>query len=228
MPKQRVWEIDIIRVIALVLMIAFHLAYDLREFAGFNIDYNSSFWFYLGKTSALMFIFVSGLSCGFSRNPLKRGVKIFTAGMLITLITYFWLGKTYVRFGILHFLGATMIFYPLLRVLSNGVLLGISLLIVALSTLTTNLREGSGLFLPLGIRYEGFTTIDYYPLFPYLAVSILGMIIYKKFYGDKKTVLRSNYNFKHIKVISEKSLPIYLIHQPVLVGLIDLFKWLHT
>ena len=56
-----------------MLMVLFHLVYDLKEFAGVNIDYQAPLWFLIGKISALLFIFISGLSSGFSRSPCKAG-----------------------------------------------------------------------------------------------------------------------------------------------------------
>ncbi|KJR44143.1 hypothetical protein UF75_5475 [Desulfosporosinus sp. I2] len=102
-PNQRHGEIELFRAVAIVLMVLFHLVYDLKEFAGLDLNYQDPLWFLVGKTSALLFIFISGLSSGFSRSPVRRGFKVLLFGMGITVATYVVMKEQYVRFGILHF-----------------------------------------------------------------------------------------------------------------------------
>ena len=44
-----------------------------------------------GKASALTFIFLAGISSGFSKNTVRRGIKVLVFAMTITLITYIFL-----------------------------------------------------------------------------------------------------------------------------------------
>jgi len=66
-------EIDLLRTVAMILMVVFHLVYDLNEFAGLDVNYWSGFWYWVGRAAAWTFIFLSGISSGFSRNTIKRG-----------------------------------------------------------------------------------------------------------------------------------------------------------
>jgi Predicted membrane protein len=223
--EKRCGEIDILRAVAIVLMVVFHLVYDLKEFAGVDIDYQAPLWFFIGKASVLLFMFISGISSGFSSSPAKRGVKVLLCGMGVTVATYLVMKDEYVRFGILHFLGVTMILSPIFLRLPKwvlGSLAGFSLLLglwFKEQVLTT------GLFLPFGLMYAGFRTIDYYPLFPYLAVTLTGIITYKTFYAQS-SIRNIPFSFefklksKLIQWVSRKSLGIYLVHQPILLLII--------
>lgn len=216
---QRHGEIDVLRAAAIVLMVIFHLVYDLREFAGVNIDYQAPLWFAIGKTSALLFIFVSGLSSGFSRFPVRRGVKVLFFGMVITVVTFLFMKEEYIRFGILHFLGVTMVLSPFLSKLSSRTLWGLAACSALLGFWFADQAVGTSFLIPFGLIYEGFSSLDYYPLFPYLAVTLLGILAYRYFYAHrvKPSLFSFLLNFRLIKWLSRNSLGIYLIHQPIIL-----------
>ena len=223
--SQRYGEIDVLRAVAIVLMVIFHLVYDLKEFAGVSIDYQSPFWFIEGKTSALLFIFISGLSSGFSRYPFRRGLKVLFYGMGITVVTYLFMKDEYVRFGILHFLGVSMILSPLLFRLPSWTLWGLAGSSTVLGFWFKEQVLKTGLLLPFGLMYDGFGSMDYYPLFPYLAVTLLGILTYRHFYAQRTEPLVSfQLNSKLIKWLSRNSLGIYLVHQPLLLLIIFIIK----
>jgi len=223
--NRRYGEIDVLRAMAIVLMVLFHLVYDLKEFAGLNIDYQAPFWFLIGKTSALLFIFISGLASGFSSSPAKRGLIVLFFGMVITIVTYLFMKEEYVRFGILHFLGVTMILSPFLFKLSSRMLWGLVGSFALLGFWFKGQVIETSLFLPFGLMYDGFSSLDYYPLFPYLAMTILGILAYRGFYAQRKEPLFSlRLNFKLTKWLSQNSLGIYLIHQPIILLIIFTVK----
>ena len=219
--KLRYGEIDVLRAIAIVLMVLFHLVYDLKEFAGVNIDYHSPLWFFIGKTSALLFIFISGISSGFSRSPVRRGLKVLFYGMGITVVTYLFMKDEYVRFGILHFLGVAMILSPLLLRLSSWTLWGLTGFSAVLGFWFKKQVLQTSLLLPFGLMYNGFGSIDYYPLFPYLAVTLLGILAYRYFYAQRtEPLFPFRLNSRLIKWVSRNSLGIYLIHQLIFLLII--------
>lgn len=218
---QRYEEIDVLRALAIGLMVLFHLVYDLKEFAGVNIDYQAPLWFVIGKTSALLFMFISGLASGFSRSSVRRGLKVLFWGMVVTAVTYLFMKEEYVRFGILHFLGVTMILSPLIFRLSSRMLWGLVVSFALIGFWFNGQVVGTSLFLPFGLMYDGFSSIDYYPLFPYFAVTILGILAYRRFYAQRrKSVFSFRLNSELTKWLSRNSLGIYLIHQPVILLII--------
>ena len=124
----------------------------------------------------------------------------------------------YIRFGILHFLGVAMILSPLLLTLPSWTLWGLAGSSAVLGFWFKEQVLTTSLLLPFGLMYNGFSSIDYYPLFPYLAVTFLGILAYRYFYAQRTEPLFSfQLNSKLIKWLSRNSLGIYLIHQPLIL-----------
>jgi uncharacterized membrane protein len=226
--QKRIWEIDLLRAMAIILMVIYHTVYDLNNFANIDIDYNSPFWYWEGKTAALIFILLSGISCGLSRrNTFVTGLKVFGLGMIVTVATYFFLGEYYVRFGILHFLGVCMMLYPMLKRVDNSMLLAIAVVNAILAMPIDNFIVDTPLLLPLGIKHSGFVSADYYPLSPYLSVFILGILAYKNYYYKKQSIFHKaklNLENKVVSQISKHSLLIYMVHQPIIISIISIIK----
>ena len=223
--KIRYGEIDVLRAVAIVLMVIFHLVYDLKEFTLVRIDDQSPLWFSIGKASALLFMFISGLSSGFSRSPVSRGLKVLLCGMGITAVTYLFMKDEYVRFGILHFLGVSMILYPLLAKMPSWSLWGFAGSSVVLGFWFKEQVLKTSLLLPFGLMYNGFGSIDYYPLFPYLAVTLLGILAYRYFYAQQmQRIFSFELKSKQIKWLSRNSLGIYIVHQPLILLIIFIFN----
>lgn len=218
-------EIDVLRATAIVLMVLFHLIYDLKEFAGININYQDPVWFLVGKTSALLFIFISGLASGFSRSPVRRGFKVLLYGMGITVVTYLVMKDMYVRFGILHFLGVTMILSTFLYSLSSRMLWGLAGSSALLGFWFKGQVLETSLFIPFGLIYKEFGSMDYYPIFPYVAVTLLGILAYRHLYAQRvEPLFRYRLNCKPILWLSRNSLVIYLLHQPIILLIIFSIK----
>jgi uncharacterized membrane protein len=205
-------------------MVTFHIAYDLNEYAGININCVSGFWYWVGKTSALTFIFLAGISSGFSKNTIRRGIKVLAYAMVITIFTYVFFKEQYVRFGILHLLGMGMVFFPLLNRMNSVYLIMSSIIIAVITIPLKNSTVSTCLLLPLGAMYKGFDTLDYYPLIPYLSVFITGIVAYKLYYYKKRSLFKFKLENNYISMISKNSLAIYMIHQPVIVMIIFLLK----
>lgn len=217
MHNNRIWEIDLLRSFAIILMIVFHIDYDLNEFAGIDIKYESLSWYLVGKVSVFLFIFLSGISSGFSRNSIRRGMKVFLAGMLITAATYITFKDEYVRFGVLHFLGICMIAFPILKKINSWILIPVSFISLFLGYYFSHITLNTFLLVPLGIVYGSFKTIDYVPIFPYISVYIFGILCYRLIYREKRSLFSFDFDLKFLRSISKNSLLIYLIHQPIII-----------
>jgi uncharacterized membrane protein len=227
MKPRRIFEIDLLRVLAIILMVIFHFVYDLSEFGRLDINYTAPLWYIIGKTAALTFIFVSGISSGLSRNSVKGGLKVFSWGMLLTFITYLFDKSEYIRFGILHFLGISMILFPILNKMKKWQLVLLSVLIIFMGSFAAQTVVGTFLLLPLGFMYRNFSTLDYYPLLPYLSIFIIGVLAYKIFYYKENSFFHDRYNSKTVNYLSKNSLKIYLLHQPIIIGIIFLIQFLN-
>jgi uncharacterized membrane protein len=123
----RLWEVDMLRGFAIVLMVIYHFIWDLNYFGLLQANLFSGAWPWFPRFIATLFTFTLGLSLTLSytretrqlgRPPsfskyLGRGGKVFGLGLVITVVTYFFIGSGYVIFGILHMLGLSIIVaYP--------------------------------------------------------------------------------------------------------------------
>lgn len=200
-------------------MILYHFVYDLDFFTSAPVRVDLWYWFIEGKASALLFIFLAGVSSGFSHHPLRNALKILFWSMIITLVTYIVMPESYVRFGILHFLGVMALLYPFLQKRSTAFLILYTLLALVLGFVFSHTSISGPWLLPLGIYYPGFSTLDIYPFFPYSGVSALGILFYRYKYASSD--LRTSYSLPSlIEKMSKHSLLIYLIHQPILLSIL--------
>ncbi len=243
----RFWEIDFLRGIAIILMIILHLAYDLYYFEVSELNIYESFLIYFVISGFSLFYLLVGISLTLSysklklnhksdqlviKNNLTRGLQIFCWGILITGITYIFMGEGFVLFGALHFIGLSIIIaYPFLKQTHWNIIFGI--IAICLGLVLRGFRFDFPYLVWLGLRPHGFYTVDYFPLLPYFGIVLIGMAIGNIFYQNYKRrfhlVDLSEYStMRFFGFLGRHSLFIYLVHQPILLlilmcfGVIDL------
>ena len=82
--------------------------------------------------------------------------------------------------------------------------------------------------LPLGVIWPEFTSADYFPLMPNLAYFLVGAVIGRNVYARRQTrfpkVNTQNPAVRFLTLLGRHSLPVYLLHQPVLFLLLVLWQ----
>jgi len=239
--KGRFWEIDFIRGIAIVLVIFFHILIDLNFFNIYKINVFSGILLPIAYAVAITFLLLVGLSSTLSFSRIKksltkkdaqvrillRGLKIFGIGLLITITTWLYLGEGFIIFGALHCIGISIVFsIPFLSFRVQNLILGSVFIILGLflKTLTVDFYW----LVWLGFKPTAFYTVDYYPLLPWFGVVLIGIFIGNTLYPNlkRKYQLKDHSKFIPIRFIcflGRHSLIIYLVHQPIIVGLFHLF-----
>jgi uncharacterized membrane protein len=156
---------------------------------------------------------------------LKRGLKIFGYGLIITVITWFYLVEGFVIFGVLHCIGMCIILsYPFLKYRFFNLMFG--LILVSIGIFLKSLTFDFNWLLWLGFVPSRFYTVDYYPLLPWFGVVLVGIFLGNIFYKGYKRQFRLM-DLSHLKFVGffsflgRHSLVIYLVHQPVLVLIIN-------
>ena len=233
--SSRIWEIDFIRGLAIILMMIFHLIVDLTDFYAYGLDYFRGFWYLEGKLSAILFMLICGVSSTLGRHNFLHGCKVFMWAMLLTAVTYIYNENCYILFGILHFLGISLLSANFMRRLPITWLLLISSTTIIIGLLFSTRFVTTPYLFPLGLMNSTFISMDYYPLFPWYGVFLFGIIGGKMLYGHKKrlglrqvsyiqpkfqTSLTPLHFRKNITWLGQHSLVIYLIHQPILLALL--------
>jgi uncharacterized membrane protein len=220
--RERIGELDFLRGLALLAMVYFHCVFDLKALYNIDVNIHSGPNFYIGKFSAILFIFISGISCLLSRNIIKRGIKVLLCAMCITVITYIFDAELIISFGILHFLGTCMIISPVLKKLNQYILIltGAAALFTGVY-LIPKISVSYNLLFAFGITNGNFKSSDYYPLFPWLGVFLLGMAVGKMIYKNKRSILGINIGKNPINLLGRHTLVIYMVHQPLIIAILS-------
>jgi uncharacterized membrane protein len=231
-------ELDLLRTFAILLMVLYHIVFNLMFFEGLAIDANHGPWKLVGRTAAILFLLLVGISFVISwqktsektsrfwdryRKYVARGMGIVAWGLVISLVTAIWLPTEYIRFGILHLIGTATLLLPFfVRLREFNLLLGMYL--ITLGLFLREFRLATPWLMPLGIPYAGFRTLDYYPLLPWLGVILLGMSVGHFMYVRQKLPAQeASTVLKTLTWPGRHSLAIYLIHQPIILLVMYLF-----
>ena len=229
--KQRIWELDAFRGICIIGVVIVHYVFDLIDLYGLvSWDYPPSILF-LMDWGGILFVVLSGICVTLGKNHIQRGLQVLFCGLIITAVTYGMYRMDLARkdiliyFGILHCLGICMILWHFLQHLPNWVLWLSSLPLVVLGFYLDTISPVNHLWLlPLGILPPTFSTADYFPLLPYLGFFLLGAFIGRTFYRNQQTLLPKidpQHPIVHFfRFCGRHSLAIYLLHQPVLFGIL--------
>lgn len=237
--KIRYHVLDELRGFLILNMIVYHMLWDLVYLYGIEIEWYQGYGgFFWQQWGCHLFILLSGFCWQMGKRHLKRGMLVFGAGALITIVTLVILPSSQVVFGVLTFTGSAMLFMIPLSKLLNKIhpWMGIAVmfLLFLFSHSVNNGYMGIGnrvrMQLPkrwyanlftsyLGFPAPGFWSTDYFSIFPWLFLYIIGYFAYtilkkKEWLGWAKRSLCPPLGF-----IGRHSLVFYMIHQPIIYGI---------
>jgi uncharacterized membrane protein len=238
--EHRFWEVDVLRGVAIVMMVLYHFMYDLYFFQVTNTIFTNRLWFYFQRTTATTFILLVGVSLAISRTRAStrrerlpysrlagRSLRIFGWGMVISLITFFILGpELYIRFGVLHFIAMSIaLAYPFLGYRWANLLLGTVL--VGTGKVLQQFTFQWPWLVWLGFEPADHVYVDYFPLIPWFGVLLVGIFLGNSLYrGDRRTFILPDWSsfllVRFLQRLGQHSLAAYLLHQPLLFALLIL------
>ncbi|WP_245413773.1 heparan-alpha-glucosaminide N-acetyltransferase [Fulvimarina endophytica] len=234
--RGRVVAIDVARALALVAMAIYHFTWDLDNFGYVPRGMaTSGGWIVFARCIASSFLFLVGFSLvlahakGVRWKPFfTRLAQIVAGGLAITVVTMVVTPESYVFFGILQHIAFASL---------------AGLLFIRLPAALTFLLGLGAIALPFVFRSEVFDPIylvwiglnatppfsnDFVPVFPFFGVVLLG-IAFGRLTVDRNLLafVRRSVDpklgpLRHLALLGRHSLAFYLIHQPVLFGLVFL------
>lgn len=218
----RYYALDALRGLSILLMIGHHFAFDLVAYDIAPAWLTDNIILAIFQPFfASCFVAMSGASSRFSRSNLRRGVKILICAALVSLVTYFFGEGMFIRFGILHFLGIASLLYHLLqplldRLRIHGVVwLALFLLARTFFPMVSQVRW----LWPLGVMYPGFASADYYPILPWIFMYFFGVWLADLVKSGRMPGWFYDFRCPFLEKVGKASLWIYLLHQPVLMGI---------
>lgn len=194
---QRYLSIDILRGVAILLMIQVHFVDNLssREIAsGWLYDFSMLF----GRVPAPLFAFVSGVSYGLwvrsqesrqrrdrdiTRITLRRGLFLFVIGIVFNFCI--WLPEETFNWDILTLLGTSLLFLAVTRKLPLPVLTLICALVILISPPLRVVGDVSSYWADHAYTYDftfrdvlfGFVANGYFPVFPWIIFPVMGFVV---------------------------------------------------
>lgn len=232
--KQRIWELDVLRGICILGMVVVHLLYDLSYLYGLIQIGDNGLFLFLTEWGGVLFLLISGICVTLGSHPVRRGLIVFGAGMLVSLVTLGMVllelqdSSILILFGVLHCLGLCMLLWPLFRRLPSWALaLTAAALIAAGLYIESHVYVTSPWLFPLGLTRRDFASADYFPLLPNLGFFLAGAVLGKTVYRKKQSLLPNVdpriFPLNFFSACGKYSLFIYLLHQPLITGAIELW-----
>ncbi|QFU07243.1 hypothetical protein PARPLA_01236 [Rhodobacteraceae bacterium THAF1] len=223
--------VDVVRGIAIAGVVLFHLVWDLAFLGvippGISVH---PFWLLFGRLLAGTFMVLVGVSLvlatagGFRRQAfLRRLVVLIVAAVIISVVTRVIFPQNFVYFGILHAIAVASVVGVLVSRLSTSVIVGLGFATYALGFLWT-----SETFDPRWLAWTGFAAYpppsnDFVPFFPWIGLTLFG-IAGTRIAFARNLILYARplhgHTARSLAWLGRHSLTVYLIHQPILLGLL--------
>jgi len=218
------------------MMVAFHGCYDLTYFGYTHFRMlEDPLWMLWRNVIVGSFVFLAGVSltlsrAGSQRSALTRLLQLGGCALLVSAATAVLFGPRWIYFGVLHFfVVATLLTRPLLRhaTLLGGAGLAIFVLGWTLGWDAMNPRWLNW----MGLAAQKPQTEDYAPLIPWLGLLWLGVWTAQRFpkltgpaVSRTRPPARTHPLHRATQFLGRHSLIIYMVHQPLLFGLLFLSR----
>ena len=233
----RIPALDIARSLALVAMVVFHFTFDLELF-GYLRPGTTTMpgpWRALAVVTAVSFLFLAGVSLWLAHGPAIRWrafwgrfAKVAGAAALVTAGTYVAFPDAFVFFGILHSIALCSLLGLAALRLAAPVTLALAVAVFYAPDFARSDIFNAPVFWWTGLQTVPLRTVDYEPVFPWFAPFLVGLALSKL--ADRSGLWARLSNPAPSRVATwlswpgKHSLIIYLLHQPILIGLV----WSYT
>ncbi len=224
MPRVR--GLDALRGLAIVAMVAYHFCFDLAYFrvVAWNF-YRDAFWLHSRTAILSSFLLIAGVSLMLAERAgggrfLRHVGRIAACALLVSAASYVVFPRSFIWFGVLHAIALSLVLVRPLA-MRPWIALAAGLAIVTAGNLVT-----SPLFDSRALGFLGFMTAkpvteDYVPLFPWTGVMLVGVALGHALARDDFRALAPLAHAPDVLPwLGRHSLAVYMLHQPLLFGLL--------
>ena len=226
--NKRISFFDGVRGFTMISMALFHATYDLAYINGMELPWftQGSFQDIWRASISWVFLFIAGWMCSLSRNNGKRALKYAAAAALVWVATTVASVDDSVNFGIIFCMAASTALFVVAEPLLERIPWAVGMLsCLVLFTLTWSVPRTvypvPGLAW-LGFPSPGFVSGDYYPMVPFTFMFLAGWFASKGMRGRAFPQWMQRGLCKPLESLGRHALPFYLLHQPIILGVIEL------
>lgn len=232
-------RLDVLRGVAIVWMAAFHFCFDLNHFGFIQQDFHGDpLWTVQRSAIVTLFVFCAGVGQAVAvaqgqtmRRFWRRWAQIAACAVVVSLGSALMFPQSYISFGVLHGMAVMWLLLRLAAPAGRGLwLLGLAALLMPLliehpffDTRATNW---------VGLVTHKPITEDYVPVLPWLGVALWGMAAGRWMLRHRPAWLSGavpaalQQPSRPLAVLGRWSLSFYMLHQPVLIGVVMTAAWL--
>lgn len=235
----RIACLDELRGLDLLVMIYYHALWNLQYIFG-----RPRAWYISWQGAALqfcicvIFLLLAGACTHFCRAPYKRFLLLAGVALGITVVTTLFSYDSRIVFGIIHHMAVCQLLYAILRPVLKRIppvagAIGCAVLfaltyrvprrLLGLGVLTVALPDAWYTCAPLsilGFLSPDFFSADYFPIIPYAFAFFCGHFL--GHWLDRIPDALCRPHCRPLGWLGRHSLLIYLVHQPVLMGVMTL------
>ncbi len=268
---KRIVAIDLVRGLCMFLVFFDHIMWCLGYFfptwasalgltSGFLVSVGDFANFYYSNPARRIvqflalsaFVFISGISCSFSKNNYKRSAKMVAFWFIIwigsNVVNAFWSSGSVINFNVIGVIAFSCLFYCFFqnkswKIITINILLLILFWEYVLPNIYLAFKDSAVLAYPLWnptsaeapiwdptyvqhdvyVNGQFYFQADYMYLFPYIIVFFLGVLFAKFFYAvPSEHVGGFKEWMRPITFIGRHSLIFYLTHQIIIMGIFSL------
>ncbi|MEI7782993.1 MAG: heparan-alpha-glucosaminide N-acetyltransferase [Betaproteobacteria bacterium] len=239
-------RLDALRGLAMVWMTAFHLSFDLSYLGWWPQDfYNDARWTVQRTCIVSLFLLCAGAGQALAVHRgqsgsafTRRWLQIAGCALLVSLGSWWMFPRSFIYFGVLHGMAVMLLLLRLSAKRWRGSealwwLLGAGALALAwLGHLVVRSHSGLDVLNQPGLNWIGLTsrkpiTEDYVPLLPWLGLMLWG------FAGTRWLLLHRPHwldgplptGARTLAILGRWSLSWYMVHQPLMIGLLSAARW---
>lgn len=241
---QRYDTVDALRGFAMVWMTIFHFCFDLSYFGLWPQNFRADLFWTIQRTLIVsLFLFCAGLGQAIAWHQgqsgtrfIRRWVQIVGCALLVSAGSFLMFPQTYIHFGVLHGMAVMLVVVRLTagwgRWLWFTGLLALALPPLAHRLLSSTWADAApwmnGYILNwLGLVSRKPLTEDYVPVLPWLGVLWWGLAVGQWLVTHQSAWLQRPVPAagRALALLGRWSLSYYMLHQPVMLGLLIVFVW---
>lgn len=238
-PTRRFDRIDALRGAAIAWMTAYHFAFDLDHFRFIREDFHRDpLWTWQRTAIVSLFLFCAGLGQAVAVHQgqgwprfWKRWGQVAACALLVTLGSWFMFPRSFIYFGVLHGIAVMLVVARLTAPWGRWLWLAGALAIAAPFAARAAHAAWPALDVfnaPL-LNWLGWisrkpVTEDYVPLLPWMGVMWWGIAAGRSLLRERASLVQGDIApaLRPLAWMGRWSLSWYMVHQPVLIGVVML------